>query len=203
MHAYLIIGTDEEKLDKKTSQLASTLSSTTLEFTLSKIADIREISGYTKHKLANKHTIIIRGLDKASIEAQNAFLKSLEEPQSNLSFIVVAKSAESLLPTIISRCQLIKVSGGKITKKSSSKYRKFLKLTMGERLNKVDIIRKRDEAVLFLEGYINFLHRTIVNSSPNPNMIANHVKSAQKARKNIQANGNVRLQLSNFVITLS
>jgi DNA polymerase III subunit delta' len=43
----------------------------------------------------------------ATIEAQNALLKTLEEPPSYAVLIVLASDPELLLPTIVSRCQLI------------------------------------------------------------------------------------------------
>lgn len=41
-------------------------------------------------------------------EATNSFLKTLEEPSHNSLIILTSSSWQSLLPTIISRCQLIK-----------------------------------------------------------------------------------------------
>jgi DNA polymerase-3 subunit delta' len=42
-------------------------------------------------------------------EAQNALLKLLEEPPAGSMFILTATSEQSLLPTIISRCQVLKL----------------------------------------------------------------------------------------------
>lgn len=50
---------------------------------------------------------IIDGMEKATAEASNALLKSLEEPPPNVVLILIAPEPESLLPTIVSRCQLI------------------------------------------------------------------------------------------------
>jgi len=41
-------------------------------------------------------------------EAQNCFLKTLEEPKGNTLLILVTEKPNFLLPTIISRCQIIK-----------------------------------------------------------------------------------------------
>ena len=40
------------------------------------------------------------------VEAQNALLKSLEEPNANLHFILLKERTEPILPTITSRCQM-------------------------------------------------------------------------------------------------
>jgi DNA polymerase-3 subunit delta' len=39
----------------------------------------------------------------------NKLLKLIEEPPANTIFILVAASEENILPTILSRCQLIRV----------------------------------------------------------------------------------------------
>ena len=50
---------------------------------------------------------IVEGMDRATPEASNALLKTLEEPPPHVVMILIAPEAESLLPTIVSRCQLI------------------------------------------------------------------------------------------------
>lgn len=48
---------------------------------------------------------IVRRFEDANEEAQNAFLKTLEEPPSHAVIILTAQDAGLLLPTIVSRCQ--------------------------------------------------------------------------------------------------
>ncbi len=48
---------------------------------------------------------IVRRFEDANEEAQNAFLKTLEEPPSHAILILTAQDAGLLLPTIVSRCQ--------------------------------------------------------------------------------------------------
>ncbi|MGH2522127.1 MAG: ATP-binding protein [Anaerolineales bacterium] len=45
--------------------------------------------------------------DAANVEAMNAFLKTLEEPAANVIIVVTAERADDLLPTIVSRCEVI------------------------------------------------------------------------------------------------
>jgi DNA polymerase-3 subunit delta' len=58
---------------------------------------------------------IIFEADRLVTEAQNAFLKTLEEPPKNSNFILVTGNRKMLLPTILSRCQFISVVTNKIT----------------------------------------------------------------------------------------
>ena len=50
---------------------------------------------------------IIHDADRITVQAQNAFLKNLEEPPKGSSFILSSGNPHTLLPTVISRCQLI------------------------------------------------------------------------------------------------
>jgi DNA polymerase-3 subunit delta' len=50
---------------------------------------------------------IIDPADRLSEEAQNAFLKTLEEPPPNAVFVLIATRGDALLPTVRSRCTLI------------------------------------------------------------------------------------------------
>ena len=52
---------------------------------------------------------IIVGADRFTVEAANAFLKSLEEPTSMTMYLLLTDSPDDCLPTIISRCQRIEL----------------------------------------------------------------------------------------------
>ena len=56
---------------------------------------------------ADKKVYIIDNADMLGTHAANAFLKTLEEPQENLVLILLARTKESVLPTIVSRCQVV------------------------------------------------------------------------------------------------
>jgi len=56
---------------------------------------------------ARKRVAILDDFERATIEAMNALLKTLEEPPSNVVLVVMAPEAELLLPTIVSRCQIV------------------------------------------------------------------------------------------------
>lgn len=61
--------------------------------------------------------ILIHNSDKMTIEAQNAFLKNLEEPPQRTLFILSTNNLNSLLSTIKSRCikiRIIKPTGDEI-----------------------------------------------------------------------------------------
>ncbi len=53
---------------------------------------------------------IISDAEKMTTEAQNSLLKLLEEPPPQVVIILIAESVVSLLPTVVSRCQLLRFS---------------------------------------------------------------------------------------------
>lgn len=53
---------------------------------------------------------ILAGMERATHEAANCLLKTLEEPPSQVKLILTALEADLLLPTIVSRCQLINLN---------------------------------------------------------------------------------------------
>ncbi|MEA3460022.1 MAG: DNA polymerase III subunit delta' [Chloroflexota bacterium] len=50
---------------------------------------------------------IIRQMGQATTEASNCLLKTLEEPPAHVILILTASNVQSLLPTVVSRCQVL------------------------------------------------------------------------------------------------
>jgi len=74
------------------------------------ISQIREM-GLTissKPNEARFRMVLILTADLMNIQAQNALLKMLEEPPEKTFFILIATKISFLLPTIISRCRVIR-----------------------------------------------------------------------------------------------
>lgn len=74
------------------------------------IDQIRELRRSAMLKpLEGRQVAIIVEADKMTIQATNALLKLLEEPPDTLFIILTVSQANSLLPTILSRCQEIRL----------------------------------------------------------------------------------------------
>lgn len=70
------------------------------------VSDSEEIvfESAVKPIFASKKVFIIRDIDKGMESAQNKLLKTLEEPESNVYFILTTTNVNLVLPTIRSRC---------------------------------------------------------------------------------------------------
>jgi len=200
MHAYLIVGTDSEELKSNSLKLAQKLGAKILEFPLNKIADTRELRNITKLSFNTPTAILINSIDEATEEAVNAFLKNLEEPPKNIFYILTASNLKSVLPTIISRCEIIKLIAGKGRGEDKNSER-FLNISVGEKLALADKIKDREEAKIFVQNLIEVLHFNLLNSTETKLKMAVDLEVLIKTLNNLKSNGNVSLQLANMVIS--
>ncbi|MBP6912426.1 MAG: hypothetical protein KBB86_00660 [Candidatus Pacebacteria bacterium] len=128
MHAYLII-TDNKDLDIKS--IVSSLYEPVRShfFSKIKIDDVRGLSNFLLTRGQEAHVIYF---DSFLDIAQNAFLKTLEEPNNEKQIILVTKSRANILDTLISRMQVIDVKNTAMAKKGN-----FVGLSVIERLEVV------------------------------------------------------------------
>lgn len=75
------------------------------------IAAVRTLKNFLSKKPFNHYSkiVLIPEADNLNPESQNALLKILEEPGKNNYLILTTTNITKLLPTIISRCQKIKL----------------------------------------------------------------------------------------------
>lgn len=85
----------KEKIDEKNGSIT--------------IGIIRRLLQMSGTKNTAKNIIIIDYAEKMTHQAQNAFLKLLEEPTKNLYFILLSHQETHLLPTILSRVENIRI----------------------------------------------------------------------------------------------
>lgn len=71
-----------------------------------------------KLKPQEKKIIVLN--NEITIEAQNALLKFLEELSEQVTLFIITQSHEHILPTISSRCKILKVPGHKADFKSNN-----------------------------------------------------------------------------------
>src|SRR3989344_5690414 len=58
---------------------------------------------------AKGRVVVLESAQNLTVDAQNSLLKTLEEPPSESSIILGTDSDTKLLPTILSRCEIIRV----------------------------------------------------------------------------------------------
>lgn len=202
MHAYLLIGHGKLNLTTQISKLSEKLNAKILDFPLIKIEDVRNLNSMIRLSLSVPTLIVSENIQDAGTEALNAFLKNLEEPQENVYFALTAPTVKKVLPTIASRCQIIKVSSPAEEDTENSDAVKFAGMTTGERFKMVEKLTDRDKATEFVENLIEIYHSKI-HRGEQTGKSAKNAEVSVTCLNNLKANGNVSLQLSNLIISLT
>jgi DNA polymerase III delta prime subunit len=198
MHAYLFIGNNKENIDQDIKKHFGDILDKTSTQTMTKIEDVRNLRKLLKLSQSNLVYIRIDDIDSATTEAQNAFLKNLEEPPNNVIFLLTGESETNILPTILSRCQLIKSQNSFMY--SEKEISDFFEKGVSEKIISIGKIQKKDEAIKFITEVIFFLHDILRNSKTSKINLLESLKVAEKTLSNLKSNGNVFLQLINFAI---
>jgi DNA polymerase-3 subunit delta' len=75
-----------------------------------KIEQVRDVVSQTSYRPfeGRRRVIIFDGADAMGADAQDALLKSLEEPPPHSTFVLVSTRADSLAPTVLSRCSRLR-----------------------------------------------------------------------------------------------
>jgi DNA polymerase III gamma/tau subunit len=202
MHAYLLIGQTTDNLQLTTENLAKKLKAKIMEFPLKKIDDVRALNSFTSLAVSQPTAILINSIEEATTEAMNAFLKNLEEPQDNLYYILTTSSLAAVLPTIVSRCEIIKLKNGRNEEIKNGDLEKFFNKSVGEKLAYTDKIKDRGEAINFVQELIFYLHNLLQKTKENYIEIAKNLRNLSRTLTYLKANGNVNLQLTRMIINL-
>lgn len=67
------------------------------------IEQVRDVLQIVQKKQLSEIFILVRPADVLNLEAANALLKTLEEPQKRVHFVLVTSTPSKLLPTVLSR----------------------------------------------------------------------------------------------------
>jgi DNA polymerase-3 subunit delta' len=146
------------------------------------IEAIRELQHYITLKIPGSRNIariaIIEDAHMLTIEAQNALLKTLEEPPIDTVIILTAASTDALLPTILSRVQALPIVPPDL---------ESLKQYFNTRgFKSADI----DKALLVSGGLPGLTHALLLSQEEHPLF-----KATQEARKLLQGTAYDRLLL--------
>jgi DNA polymerase-3 subunit delta' len=201
MHAHLLIGHSPDNCRQTVENLAKKLHAKILEFPILKIDDTRSLNNLIRLSFNEPTLIVCQNIHEAGEEALNAFLKNLEEPQANIYFVLTAPSIRKVLPTIVSRCEVVRVKNQEPGNRNNEA-EEFTKLSMGERLAYIDKIKDREKAIEFTENLINYLHEKLHSQKIAFSKTAKNLRIINKTLSFLKANGNVALDLTNMVIRL-
>lgn len=195
MHAFLIVNNTNNKPTYEFEKIVKREKiSKQIPFILQKIEDSRELKKFVKFSFSQKTAIVIEDIDTATNEALNSFLKNLEEPTKNIIYILTTSNLNNVLPTIVSRCEVVKTENEDYEIENNDELQKFLDSDINFQFEHIGKIKDRGEAVKFIKNIIYLEHQ---------NKIFKNQQNLLNTLSNLKSNGNVSLQLTNFVVTMN
>jgi len=158
---------------------------------------------YQKPFSAPGKVALIREAHKLTTAAQNALLKTLEEPPSYATIILEAKTESSLLPTVVSRCQRIDAKAQEVTPQQvgENSMEIILKSTHGDLLAWAErqAKKEREETIDILENWIIELE-SYLKKEPRYYKLIENITQVRNDLEN--TNVNLRLALEYLVLEM-
>jgi len=137
-HAYLLVGDPKEAeaylrafWNERGMELSGSPDYFVYKGELFGIEDARSLSDYAQRKAFIERKIFFIAPERMSREAQNALLKTFEDPIENTHFFLVSREEELIIPTLRSRMQTLHVQHSVLNNEAE----KFLSLSLKDRLN--------------------------------------------------------------------
>lgn len=161
--------------------------------------------------------VLIEKANLFSIPAQNALLKTVEEPPSQSGLILLSREKEWLLPTIVSRCNLVSL-GIKPEKELTEKelatcldeLRGIITGSLSEKFRIAEIRGKtKEDALAWLEEICFTAHTELIKyhtKGEEQNIfdftkLKKFLENSLKTKKHLSANVNPRFALENLFLT--
>lgn len=173
------------------------------------IAEIKDLHKKIFLKPVNSpvKAVILEDAHLLTIEAQNALLKVLEEPPDNTIIILSVDDKESLLPTILSRCQIITLEpvDTSFAEGEKTEFEEFIKnlpeMKIGERLKKAEELSKdKDEAVVWVGKLILLLRENMLDGTIEDTSV---IRSFQELHTLLKTtNVNPRFAIENTLLAI-
>ncbi|MBI2020268.1 hypothetical protein HYS94_02500 [Candidatus Daviesbacteria bacterium] len=168
------------------------------------IAEARKIKEHFSLKpySAKGRAVVLEDASNLTIEAQNALLKTLEELPKEGLFILGVDNESKLLPTIISRCQVIHIP-------EVSSYptpgvgiyiadiERLLRISIEERFEYIEKLKDREE---FLYALVNYFHKNLAShiQSGSTDFIKELLQAEEWANQNV----NIRAILEYLMLVM-
>jgi DNA polymerase III subunit delta' len=154
---------------------------------------VEAVKKITSHFLLKPYSapgraVVVIGAEKLTPDAQNALLKTLEEPPESAVLILAAVTENSFLPTILSRCQIEQITNAKLqitNEETPEEVEKILAANLEERFVMVE---KTEDKEGLLNELLHYFHQKL-QKDPGSVEAAKLLLQAEQWQK---ANVNIR-----------
>lgn len=194
----------QEFLSKKNKSEPSNLISIMPNGSEYSIEQIREIAKDLKVSNPIKRMYVLENFENSSLEAQNAFLKLLEEPPANVQFILTVANPYSLLPTIISRTKIHRLEKWTEISIDPSFTKSLKKLLSEKRLSSLDFsifsVTTREKALDVIIQLCIFFRQRFASDKFSASIAKEIIFSYQLVKNN---NINAQLAVDHLLIFIA
>lgn len=167
------------------------------------VRELKEKLAYAGYDTKQTQYVIFLSADKLTHAAQNALLKTIEEPPVQTQIILITNTPTKLLPTIRSRCQIISVA--RIESKSdtsvSPELNQAIKILLSDDIaSKIEFAQNykdRDSAIAFCNKLLPEVHKQLQNSqvTQKKSKLRSLAQQLISITQQLEQNTNVRLTL--------
>lgn len=169
------------------------------------IESIRQLKTTLSKKSFNqkRKIAIISSTETLTLQAQQALLKTLEEPSSETYIFLELYNPYQLLPTILSRCELLKATPHPTREEEKDNqefikfYQNFSQGILGERLAKLREIKNKENARDHLLFLLRLTHKRLL-SEPE---LKSSIILLNESLASLEANINFRLVLEHLLLS--
>ena len=215
MTTYLIISTNETVRETQARTLAGQLNITSFDISVIEtegsigIEDVRNLQKQImlKPMHGENKAIIIKNAHMLTTEAQNALLKTLEEPPLHTYIYLTAENTNNLLPTILSRTSLIELNEDKqFDEQALQEIQEQVKILysndLGKKLKQAEVLAAdKKEALIWIEKAMHTIRTTMLREVNQANMYIPVIESLQKTYTVLKTtNTNPRITLENLFL---
>lgn len=166
------------------------------------IEQVRDLLSALSYGASRLRVVYLLVLEKASEAAQQALLKTLEEPPPNTQFIITTHQVEALLPTIRSRCIEVVIAPDSQPPTINTQHAELLSTVLtssvGQAVQVAESISDRDEARALVLSWLT--HTTSHNHTSTR---APHLRCLLATWRQLNTGVNVKLALADLAIKLN
>ncbi len=204
-HSYIVVSSTPDALvPTLTAEFKNTMPEySVVPFLIPRVTidDVRMLSEYT---YGSAPQIVLISTDDILHEAQQALLKTLEEPGAQTKIVFIMPHVAHLLPTIMSRVEVVHYEGENLENIYKTEMKKFSTSDVPTRLKWVEKFIKdnedHDTTRSILKRHIDALTEIVLNKKGIQSIV---LEDLQYASTNILTRGSsIKMLLEHIAITL-
>lgn len=156
-----------------------------------------------------KKVYLINNAENMTVQAQNALLKTLEEPPEFVTIILVVNNENTILTTIKSRCTKIlftEENKEEFTEEEKSRYQELEKIfgnvekySVVDLLNKLDILYKDKENIFESLDFINMI---FLEKAKNNVKYLDYIDYVEKTKRKIKFSNNFDMSIDYLILNI-